>query len=521
MRKKILSLLTTFCMVVALVATSNLPVFALNDSDTQTVTVTGLEEDTTVSAYKAIDLNVSDSGSIMDPTYTWDSDVVSWVKANYADYIGANNEVTENFIELKSNETKSKEFWQALGKHIKGNEGSFTADGNATVQTGQKSVELTLGMGEYVLLANGGTKKIYLPAAVAVLPKKNESGDFVLDTTATVPMKGEDITITKDVPEIDDQSVGIGSVVNYQVTNTIPNYPQNVDEDSIKYEIGDNMSEGLTYNNDVKVFVDGEPVEASADTYELKTTELTNSDFVVAFTKNFVLANPEKEITLNYSATVNENAVNGNALDNTVTLTYTRDPYKENDYGTTTDKETVYTYNIEFDKVNLENTSLAGAEFVLYQANGNTKINLVEISDGVYRLAKQGEVGVTTFTSTMGKFTVKGLDTGVYVLEETKSPNGYVLPADSKVTITLTDAEPDGALDADTTTAESSGIDLNNSVQVSGLSISFDVVNKTAEELELPVTGGSGIMMFTVGGAILMGGAVLLYMNNRRKSHVK
>lgn len=517
MRKKILSLLTTFCMVVALVATSNLPVFALNRDDTQTVTVNGLEEGTTVRAYKAIDLNVSDSGSIMDPTYTWDSDVASWVKDNHADYIGTNNEVTAKFTKLGKDEAKT--FWQALGKHIKGNENSFTADKDATVEVGQNSVELTLGMGEYVLLANGGTKKIYLPAAVAVLPKKNESGDFELEPKATVTMKSEDITITKDVPNKDDQTIGVGDVVHYEVKNTIPNYPQNVDADSIKYEIGDNMSEGLTYNNDVKVLVDGQPVEALGN-YEIRTNDGEN-DFVVAFTQEFVLAHPEGEITLQYSATVNEKAVNENALDNTVTLNYTRDPYKEDSYGTTTDKETVYTYNIEFDKVNLNDTPLAGAEFVLYQADGKTKINLVQLSDGVYRLAKQGEASVTTLTSTTGKFEVKGLDTGTYVLEETKSPNGYVLPADSKVTITLTDAEPDGALDKDTTTAESSGITVQEPSVDTKLSFSFDVVNKTAEELELPVTGGSGIMMFTVGGAILMGGAVLLYMNNRRKSHAK
>lgn len=520
MKKKILSLLSTFCMIVALVAVSGVPVFALSKNDTQKVTVSELVEGTTVKAYKVIDMNVSDNGSIMDPTYTWLDNVAGWVETNYNDYIGENNQVTEEFTEL--DDTGSKNFWQALGKHIKENESSFVADKNATAQKGETSVELTLGMGEYVLLANGGTKKIYTPAAVAVLPKKEADGNFTLAESQNVDMKGEKMSLEKDIPEKNDQTVGIGSVIKYQLTNTIPTYPTNVEDGSIMYVIGDNMSEGLTFNNDVKVFADGKEVNATGN-YEIKTPGSDNNDFEVSFTQSFILANSEKTLTLKYSATVNEKALVEGALENTATLKYTRDPYNSTDYDTITDKEKAYTYNIEFDKVDnsTEPKKLSGAEFALYESDGKTKISLIKIEDGVYRLPKEDEADtVDKLTSTTGDFVIKGLDTGTYVLEETKSPNGYVLPADSKVTVTLTDSEPDGALDQGTTKVEGTGIEVDKT-SIDGVSFSFNVINKTAEDLELPVTGGTGIMMFTISGIILMGGAVLLYVNNRRKNQAK
>ena len=116
---------------------------------------------------------------------------------------------------------------------------------------------------------------------------------------------------------------------------------------------------------------------------------------------------------------------------------------------------------------------------------------------------------------------IDGLDTGTYRLIETKAPEGYVKPT-GYIEITLEDTidensknVPDGKLDKIEITNNGTYEIINNATTGSG-SFSFIVKNRTPEDFNLPVTGGTGTLMFTLGGIVVMGGAVLLYARNRK-----
>ena len=101
---------------------------------------------------------------------------------------------------------------------------------------------------------------------------------------------------------------------------------------------------------------------------------------------------------------------------------------------------------------------------------------------------------------------LKRVNIGTYIMEETKAPAGYELPADPETEITLADdnnadGKPDGILnnDKDGTYEQT-------------------VVN--TKPGFLPKTGGIGTAVFTVCGIVLMAGAVvLLVCVSRRKKH--
>ena len=74
---------------------------------------------------------------------------------------------------------------------------------------------------------------------------------------------------------------------------------------------------------------------------------------------------------------------------------------------------------------------------------------------------------------------------------------------------------PDGKLDKIEITNNGTYEIINNATTGSG-NFSFIVKNRTPEDFNLPVTGGTGTLIFTLGGIVVMVGAVLLYARNRK-----
>lgn len=122
----------------------------------------------------------------------------------------------------------------------------------------------------------------------------------------------------------DLQSHTVGDMIPYEVKTVFPAGAQ--------YKTAywaDQMTEGLTFNNDVKVVI-GE-VEATSEDYSVDTT--VNSFKVVLTEKGLAkVNNQEKEITVTvkYSATLNGNAVVEIPESNDVTFHYGNNPSKGN-----------------------------------------------------------------------------------------------------------------------------------------------------------------------------------------------
>lgn len=248
-----------------------------------------------------------------------------------------------------------------------------------------------------------------------------------------------------------------------------------------KYVLCDKMDVGLTFNSGSVVVKIGDTVVDSSN-YTV-SENVQNYTFTVAFKDEFIAKQPlNTNIDVYYTAVLNENAViegDGNLNENQL-------KYGEN--HETAKKQTVtYTYAFDLVKTDKDKNPLDGAEFKLYDANGN-EIAVVLEATNTYRVAVTGETGVLIKA---GKATINGLDKGNYQLEEITAPTGYN-KLTSRVNFTIT------GKDANTTYARGS----------------VDVINYTGSEL--PETGGFGTTLFVTFGSLLVIGFGLLLVTKLR-----
>lgn len=340
----------------------------------------------------------------------------------------------------------------------------------------------------------------------------------------------------------DTDTVAVGDTINYEITSTSPKYTaeyfdygEGEEKTNPTYNILDTLSDGLTLNklNGDGSIIDGSIiVSVNGNELKSKTTEDKKEitwytlspikdektkktiGFKIQFTPDFLKKEKYKGATVKvkYSVTVNENAVVGtDGNTNDVKLEYTRKPGDSATGvpGKTTPK--VYTYGLVVKKVDGKdnNILLSGAEFKLYKVekiekeNGKVEeketqiTNLKDMTNGTYTTGKNGVV------------TFNGLDVGTYRLEEVKAPKNYTLLKD-KIEFTITDANPgpDGVIDINS--SEKVTINKDNKGQ-----LTTTITNNKG--FNLPSTGGMGTYIFTIGGLVVMAGAVLLLVSSKKK----
>lgn len=256
------------------------------------------------------------------------------------------------------------------------------------------------------------------------------TGSTVIFTNAGTP------TVDKQVQEDSTGAWGsentaeIGDTVNFKTTvHAMPG--------ADSYVLHDEMAEGLT--------LDPESIQVTGLTegtdYTVSTTGLTDDcDFEIAFTEDYLNTIAQAtDLEVTYSAELNEDAqVFSDPNTNETWLDYFNGVDTESTPRSDTD---TFTFMVDVVKTDEDKKVLDGAEFKLYDAvtEGN-EIALVEVSDGVYRLAKEGERGVDHLVTVNGQLTVAGLDADTtYWLEETAAPDGYVKLTD-RVEIAVKDA---------------------------------------------------------------------------------
>lgn len=543
--KKLISKLTTSLMTMAMVIAMAIPSFAATTN--ATLTINSKQEGAEYSVYQIMTAKELSKDLY---SYTVNSDFKGAfpITADSKTYVlNDNNEIclkegnketpiTSDGLsyDKKSYKRTSDTALVAAALERYASENGVTAESVITMDaTGSKSVSLPIGY--YVIkqtkVPEKDAKNGYI-ASKAILVNLTENKNVtVKDDTEKL-----DKTITgvndDKTQDLDANTANIGDKINYKVTTYIPTYGADVKKDSLKFKISDTFSSGITFNNDVKVYVSD--AEGNTDDANLLNTSKyvyasTNSNFAVTLNPSTVYDNQGKYVTLVYSGTLNENAkVNSSdGNPNTATLDYTNGPDMEENH--LTDEVVTYTFGLGIKKVDKANgEKLDGAKFTLSK-DGKT-IKLIKESDDAYRVAKEGEAGaveeIVVNSASGHNPVIKGLDAGTYVLHETVAPDSYSKVTDITVTIsakTGTDGKLNGAADIAVSGGKSqqgnAAADDQVKTTTTDGTININIYVEDTKGISLPETGGKTALFCLMGGALLivMGGAYY-GMSSRQKN---
>ena len=319
---------------------------------------------------------------------------------------------------------------------------------------------------------------------------------------APVPVK----KIVEDGQSKDTNETAIGKTVNYKVTAKVPNW---TGYDHYYLALNDTMSQGLTFNNDVKATVAGKTVTVKTvgDNGRIRilfAPTSDNSSDIVADKANYPV---DADIVVTYSATVNRNAViGGNGNPNGIELEYSHNPNTVTDHETTPGN-TVKTYVGAFAivKQDSKGANLEGAEFNVYEAGKTTPVKFVKTGN-TYRVADKTETTGTTTTVTAGNATITGVD-GAYDVVETKSPFGNVIKA--RFTTTVTVNQKTGEYKAALTKADA------NHLVASDNKFTLTVTN-CRNIGDMPKTGATWLAIYTTAGLLLVAAGAAMYLRRAR-----
>ena len=437
----------------------------------------------------------------------------------------------------------------------------FVVDIQNNVYLGTASDTATGATGEIQITVAGGAKKYIVPstaeeltaeqiAAIAAYTGKVEVGTVTItgttETTVTVPdygyyyittstgtvvtidstHKSAEVQDKNSVPGVNKKITGASSIdengkkalaqVGTDVTYTAE---ITVGKGAKGYIFHDTMETGLTYNNDVKVYIGEEEVAATNYEIDKSGDKLAADTFSVSFKDDYIKTVAEGTVLkVVYSAKVNDDAITTDPLNNTCYVSYGD---KNSNNKTPTSEADVYEAKFTVTKKDGKGAPLAGAGFVISRAAGSEVPNPEYDADAAAAAEAAGETydvpaTITTTTKEYYKITGKvvswvtdidqateytsngsgevqaftGLANGTYTLEEKTVPSGYNKAADYSFTI----AEHD--------------------YTATNLEQSTEVINNSGSEL--PSTGGIGTTIFYVIGAILVLGAGILLVTRRR-----
>lgn len=483
--KKVLAL----CLAAILLLALSPAAFADTPSGTNaTITIAGAKEGETYKIYRMFDVLSVDTG--VDPVQ------ISYKVTNEWKSFFTNNGAGAEYITLSEDgypTWKADKTAAGFAKAAKTYAATVTATGTETATA--TGVTFTLPLGYYFVNSSLG--------AVCNLTSAHQ--DVIIHEKNGVP------TVEKKILEGGEEKTAnvaaIGDTVTYQSKVKLTQGTKNI----VYHDV---MTESLKFNeNSVKL-----NDVALPDTVTVKKGESVTDGctFEVVFTQEYLDTldinktaettdgNKLKdiEVTLTYTATINERASVDGKDTNTAHLTF-----GESGKSTPSSVETSYRAFdlIKFTTKNGTKVLLPGAQFSLYKTKdckAGEEIKLVKVQNPdegtVYRVAaKNEESAVTSITTGDKLITIKGLDDITYYLKEIAGPRGYnplTAPVPVNLTVGNLKAEVDGTFYKDGT-----GVQVENQ---SGTT--------------LPSTGGMGTTLFYVVGGLLMVCAVVLLVTKKR-----
>jgi len=315
-------------------------------------------------------------------------------------------------------------------------------------------------------------------------------------------------------------TASLGSAVTYAITATLPS--TFVQTPYTTYTITDTPATGLVIDKDgtglpgsfagITVSVGGTALTQGTD-YTI-TNDAGGTGFVVELITNAptgvtpgtqatALTNGAV-VTITYDATLSPSATGGsftnaaavnsqyNTSSGTVTPpTITPDPSNP--------VPTIVTYDYALQKVDSASAPLAGATFAIQNASGAYLTWSSTTGWGTTTSLSSAYTVTSATGATNAIVSFNGLAGGSYSLVEVSAPTGYS-QLTSAIPVTIDAAS---TADADTTTG--------------GAGYSLQVVNSLANTFTLPGTGGMGIYLYTIGGVLLIGAAIVLFTLNRKR----
>lgn len=484
--KKLFAILMTMAMVMGLSITGFAADLEIPEgTKIATATVHGVEAGATVTAYQLVSYN---------------EETQQYVVAAAAESMGY--EVGSKDATVVSNIAKSADTLNQLS--------SIELDEQLT---GDYTKALPAGT-YLILVTKSGTATIYNPMLVSLevtYPDGVTAGDvsakenYEVDGQVVYAKSTDNVPVDKKITDIEGNVIGengkyddvyAGTTVYFTITGTIPSYSEQYNNDKLKYNLVDTVSDGLDLAEDLQETLQAQVGSAAVVSVEGRT-------ITIAYTKDYIMQNGGQEVEIKYSATLNGDASNFDPATNTVTPVYSNSPDNFTDGTPSVTKH--YTFDIENALVKVDsknqNTPLKGAEFTLTDTEGKV-INSVPSDDN-------------------GFITFKGLDAGTYILTETKAPDGYQLSGKTYTVIITPNYEEDGSLINYTVTIKDGQNEIGKmeytSTNHNGTGNAAKIVNTTLSEL--PSTGGMGTTIFTIAGCVIMISAAGLFFASRRKAN--
>ena len=356
--KKLLNLV----LVVALLLVGIVPVFAAGNGK---ITITNAENGKTYKIYEILYLesyNTEKGAYAYKATNTWKSFVESETGKKYfvTDAQGYVTWVKD------ANVTKLAE--DAIN-YAKANANIITADASQTATADGALVFENLGLGYYLVDSTMG-------ALCGLTTTKPEAQIIEKNTPPTIKKEvKEDSTSTYG----ESNTAQVGDVIEFRTAIYAKKGAEN-------YKLIDNMTDGLTLDqNSIEVKV-GEKVLVKNTDYTLETTE---HGFTITFTKSYLdTITEDTTIVVTYKATLNDKAVvgkvegeYGKGNDNKTILEY------GDNHKTEYDETRTYTFSFDLVKTDSNKIQLEGAEFILLDTDKN-KIPVVKVAgkDNTYNI---------------------------------------------------------------------------------------------------------------------------------------
>jgi hypothetical protein len=561
----IFALMFTLLVPISAFATSTPDTTSTAQDVTSTVTSdivvkTGTANDS-LNLYKVIKISLSDTKVLQ---YELVDTFEAYLKTttNYANYKAS------DFLSDKITETILKEILGGYTAYVKTTSNNVSPDATATTNSDGEATFANVSMGQYIVVGNGNSTgtKIYQTTTAKVAPTAVD-GTYKLYKKFEVQMKTNTPTIAKTIisTNVSDESgtisATVGDPVTFQLNVGTPTFPQGATNTT--FFVADTPSAGITLDISSVVVKDKNSNTLTKDT-DYKVSYKDGKLYI-----DFVYANVKSldRVYITYTGVLNNLAVvGGNGNPNTAKLVYSNSPYSgstydpastdprpdpnpdtpSNGYASASSTVVLHTYGLvieKFTKGSAGTLKLQGAEFEIHMKS--------DCSDDAIATITSGEDGYATFA---------GLRAGYYYLKETKTPAGYTALADPVTVEVGADDSTAGYTYSSTTTYTSDSSKALYGVQAtdeSGNLLYFataDATETTTTEsnypayvatvtttstasdsstakfsfvkvenfagVDLPGTGGIGVVPFIAVGEILMIGAAFVIITIIRMRNI-